>query len=205
MDRQTQSRIFEPFFTTKEPGKGTGLGLATVHGIVKQSGGSILVYSELGKGTSFKVYLPANVEISESLDEGQTQVISSGGSETILLVEDEDMVRELVQDALKVLGYKVLVAHRGDAALSLVEAFPNQIDLLLTDVVMPGMSGRELAEQLRLLLPQIKVLFMSGYTDDSVIRHGLLMAEVEFLHKPFTATELATKVRQVLDKKVNRK
>jgi CheY-like chemotaxis protein len=202
MDKQTQSRIFEPFFTTKEPGKGTGLGLATVHGIVKQSGGNILVYSEPGSGTTFKVYLPANKDV-DVLAEPQRQAVSSGGNETILLVEDEDMVRELVHSALEDLGYTVLVAHRGDEAMSLARAYPNQIDLLLTDVIMPRLSGRELAEQLQALRPQTKVLFMSGYTDDAVIRHGLLMAQVEFLQKPFSPSDLSTKVRQVLDKKVN--
>jgi CheY-like chemotaxis protein len=203
MDKQTQSRIFEPFFTTKEQGKGTGLGLATVHGIVKQSGGNILVYSELNSGTTFKIYLPANIDVSDSPNDPQTQAVKVGGGETILMVEDEAMVRELVQDALRDLGYKVLVAHNGEAALSLVNHYPDPIDLLLTDVIMPRMSGRELAEQLRMLRPDINVLFMSGYTDDAVIRHGLLMAEVAFLHKPFSASELAGKVRLVLDKKVD--
>jgi CheY-like chemotaxis protein len=205
MDKQTQTRIFEPFFTTKKQGKGTGLGLSTVHGIVKQSGGNISVYSELDKGTTFKVYLPANVDESDSSTETQTQIVSSGNGETILLVEDEEMVRELVQSALRDLGYTVLVAHNGEAALSLVNHYLDPIDLVLTDVIMPRKSGRELVETLLVLRPEIKVLFMSGYTDDAVIRHGLLMGEIEFLQKPFSQLDLAAKVRQVLDKTVDAK
>jgi PAS domain S-box-containing protein len=205
MDKQTQTRIFEPFFTTKKQGKGTGLGLSTVHGIVKQSGGNISVYSELDKGTTFKVYLPANVDGFDSSDKTQTQVVSSGNGETILLVEDEEMVRELVQSALRDLGYTVLVAHNGEAALSLVNHYLDPIDLVLTDVIMPRKSGRELVETLLVLRPEIKVLFMSGYTDDAVIRHGLLMGEIEFLQKPFSQLDLAAKVHQVLDKTVDAK
>jgi len=199
MDEPTRARIFEPFFTTKEPGKGTGLGLATVYGIIKQSGGDILVYSEPGQGTTFKIYLPANETASDDLAAPQTEPASRGGSETILLVEDEEMVRNLVQAALQDQGYTILEARHGSEALSLFEQHQGPIDLLVTDVVMPHMSGRELAEQLKNLHPEMKVLFISGYTDDAVVRHGLLTAEVEFLPKPFSPGQLAAKVREVLE------
>ncbi len=200
MDEPTQARIFEPFFTTKEPGKGTGLGLATVYGIVKQSGGDILVYSEPGHGTTFKIYLPANEVPPKNLVAPPTQPVSRDGHETILLVEDEEMVRDLVRIVLQNAGYIVLEAPHGKAALSLSAQHQGPIDLLITDVVMPRMSGRELAEQLKALRPPMKVLFMSGYTDDAVVQHGLLAADVEFLPKPFSPSLLASKVREVLDK-----
>jgi PAS domain S-box-containing protein len=200
MDKQIQSQIFEPFFTTKEMGRGTGLGLATVYGIVKQSGGDIHVYSEPGQGATFKIYLPAAKTTPHLSFPQQTVPEVPGGSETILLVEDEEIVRRLVITVLEEKGYSLLEAERGDEALALVQAHPGQIDLLITDVVMPGMSGRVLAEQLAALRPGQKVLYTSGYTDDAVVRHGLLTAEVEFLSKPFSPTALAAKVRQVLDK-----
>jgi two-component system cell cycle sensor histidine kinase/response regulator CckA len=199
MDAQTQEQIFEPFFTTKEPGKGTGLGLATVYGIVKQSGGDILVYSEPDRGTTFKIYLPANKMPSKDLVAPPTQPVSRGGNETILLVEDEEMVRDLVRIVLHTKGYTILEASHGGEALSLARQHQGPIDLLVTDVVMPRISGRELAEQLKALRPLMKVLFMSGYTDDAVVQHGLLAAEVEFLPKPFSPSVLASKVREVLD------
>lgn len=200
IDEQTRARIFEPFFTTKSPGRGTGLGLATVHGIVKQSGGSILVYSEPGNGTTFKIYMLASDSVPDSPTAAQTRSVVQGGSETILLVEDEEMVRNLVRVVLEEIGYTILEARNVDKATSLCEQHQGSIDLLLTDVIMPQMSGRELAEQLKALRPQMKVLFMSGYTDDVVVRHGVLTAEVEFLPKPFSTGALETKVREVLDK-----
>ena len=200
MDAQTCARIFEPFFTTKPAGDGTGLGLATVHGIVKQSGGNILVYSEPGNGTTFKIYLPAGDSVPHDATPSQTRSDAKGGTETILLVEDEEMVRNLVQAVLEEIGYTILEAHTVGEASSLCEQHQGSIDLLLTDVIMPHMSGRELAEQLKALRPQMKVLFMSGYTDDAVVRHGVLTAEVEFLPKPFSADALERKVREVLDK-----
>ncbi len=199
MDNVTQAHIFEPFFTTKDSGKGTGLGLATVYGIVKQSGGHIAVYSEVGRGTTFKIYLPAqNLPAAPPVVHVHYQV--PGGSETILLVEDEDLVRTLVQTALQNEGYTILKASHGAEALSLCAEHPGGIDLLLTDVIMPQMSGRELAEQLKTLYPALKILFISGYTDDAVVRHGLLAAEVEFLSKPFEMNKLAAKVREILDR-----
>lgn len=200
MDGPTQTRIFEPFFTTKELGQGTGLGLATVYGIVKQSGGDILVYSEPGRGTTFKIYLPAHKTTANALVAPQAEPVSRGGRETILLVEDEEIVRDLVRRALQDKGYTMLEARQGHEALSLSRQYQGPIDLLLTDVVMPQMSGRELAEQLKVERPELKVLFMSGYTDDAVVRHGLLTAEVEFLPKPFSPSRLASKVREILDK-----
>lgn len=199
MDTPTQAHIFEPFFTTKEVGQGTGLGLATAYGIIKQSGGDITVYSEPGHGTAFKIHLPAS-ETASDLTVPQTPPTSRGGAETILLVEDQEEVRGLVGRTLRSNGYTVLEARHGGEALLLAGQHQRPIDLLLTDVVMPQMSGRELAEQLKTFRPQMKVLFMSGYTDDAVVRHGLLTAEVEFLPKPFLPDTLTSKVRQVLDK-----
>ncbi|MCK6624105.1 MAG: response regulator [Anaerolineae bacterium] len=201
MDKPTLARIFEPFFTTKEQGKGTGLGLATVYGIVKQSGGHITVYSEPGQGTTFKIYLPATESPATPLTPPPTQPAARAGTETILLVEDDEMVRHLVQRELQAEGYTVMEASSGDKALALVKQHEGEIDLLLTDVVMPYMSGRELAEQLKELYPQIKVLFISGYTSDSVVRRGLLTAEIEFLPKPFSLGKLASKIREVLERR----
>jgi two-component system cell cycle sensor histidine kinase/response regulator CckA len=202
MDEPTRARVFEPFFTTKEPGKGTGLGLATVYGIIKQSGGDILVYSEAGQGTTFKIYLPASQTQAKSPVAPQIRPVSRGGHETILLVEDEEMVRDLVRIALQAKGYTILEAGEGGEALSLAGQHQGTIDLLVTDLVMPEMSGRELAERLKALRPGIKVLFMSGYTDDAVIQQGVLMAQAEFISKPFSPSILASRVREILDNQV---
>lgn len=198
MDQATQQRIFEPFFTTKEVGKGTGLGLSTVYGIVKQSNGYIWVYSETGKGTTFKVYLPS-VDTNEVEEMETTKIEIPRGDETILVVEDEEQLRALVKMILEESGYKVREATNGVEGLRLCNESSEHIDLMITDVVMPFMSGREMAEQVVNVRPQIKILYMSGYTDDSVVRHGVLEDHVFFLQKPFTPTALATKVRDVLN------
>jgi PAS domain S-box-containing protein len=196
MDPDTLEHAFEPFFTTKEQGKGTGLGLATVHGIVQQSGGSVVVESELGQGTTFRIYLPAVREapaVEEPLAEQPAR-----GREMILLVEDEAIVRELLARVLRAQGYTVVEAADGEGALAIAEGL-DAIDLLLTDVVMPGLSGRELSERLAAERPQLRILFMSGYTDEAIVHHGVRAGEAEFIAKPFTPDALARKVRAVLD------
>jgi CheY-like chemotaxis protein len=200
MSDEVKAHIFEPFFTTKERGRGTGLGLATTYGVVKQSGGSIEVYSEVGIGTTFKVYLPRVEEEASPSEKDDRPQDMRGGSETVLLVEDEDIVRNLCVRILERLGYKVLQARNGAEAIALAQEFGDRIDLLLTDVVMPGMNGAELARQLVLHHPERKVLFTSGYTDDAIVRHGILKEGVSFIGKPYTPSALAKKVRGVLDR-----
>jgi CheY-like chemotaxis protein len=199
MDDVTQERIFEPFFTTKEVGKGTGLGLSTVYGIVKQSGGHIWVYSEVGRGTTFKVYLPCVDKSTEEpeLSTDETKVLV--GTETVLLVEDEEMVRDMAKEILQESGYQVLEAKHGHEALLVAEHHHGPIHLMLSDVVMPQMSGRELAEQLTPLRGEMKVLYMSGYTDDAIVHHGVLDEGMAFIGKPFTPGALARKVRETLN------
>ena len=196
MDRETQSRIFEPFFTTKEKGKGTGLGLSTVYGIVKQSGGYVMVQSELGHGTSFQIYLPLVDGAAEKHSVATPEVV--GGTETILLVEDEESVRQLVRDTLASKGYRVLEAENGEAGIAAVAHHKDKIDLIITDVVMPGMGGREMVQQLVRAHPGTKVLFLSGYTEDAILSDGSIEQGTAFLQKPFTLQNLSRKVREVL-------
>lgn len=196
MDADLQKHVFEPFFTTKPAGKGTGLGLATVYGIVKQSEGHIWLYSEPGRGTCFKIYLPC---VDEALAARAAEPSVPKGTETLLLVEDEDQVRNIVQAILEQQGYAVLTAANGEEALKLAKLHGPSIHMLMTDVVMPQMSGRQLAEELTGIRPQLKVLYMSGYTDDAIVRHGLLDASLNFIQKPFDAASVARKVREVLD------
>lgn len=199
MDQETQSHIFEPFYTTKGVGKGTGLGLSTVYGIIKQSGGFIWVYSELGKGTTIKIFFPRTLESLGKPEKRSVPAIYPQGAETILLVEDESLLRTSIKKCLETNGYKVLDACTGDEALLISQRYPDPIHLVLTDVVMPGMNGRETAEYLLLIHPEARVLYMSGYTDDAVIRHGLLNEQTAFLQKPFTPKAMALRVREVLD------
>jgi two-component system, cell cycle sensor histidine kinase and response regulator CckA len=198
MDKETQSRIFEPFFTTKEKGKGTGLGLSTVYGIAKQSGGYLMVESEPGCGATFIIYLPRVEHPTESRDAAPQGRAPAGGSETVLLVEDEESVRQLVRETLEAKGYRVLEAENGEAGLAVAARHEKPIDLVITDVVMPELGGRELVQRLVKARPQIKVLYLSGYTEDAVVNDGAIDSANAFLQKPFTLQNLARKVREVL-------
>jgi len=199
MDEQTRSRLFEPFFTTKSQGQGTGLGLSTVYGIVKQSNCEIVVYSEPGHGTCVKIYFPVVTEepVEDTLESLRSQVLS--GTETILLVEDDEAVRRLVRRTLEKQGYQLLVAASGTEALEIVQGHPGRIHLVISDVVMPQMGGRQLAERLQALRPKIRVLFVSGYTENSILSRGNLAEGEAFLQKPFTPLALARRVRELLD------
>ena len=199
MTPQVQARLFEPFFTTKEPGKGTGLGMATVYGIVTRSGGSVGVYSEIGRGTSVKVYFP-RADATEMVADAPAAVAGSrAGTQTVLVVEDEHGLRVLTKRLLERQGYTVLIAADADEALRLCEENPS-IDVLLTDVVMPGTSGPELTRQLIEQRPALKVIYMSGYTEDAIVRHGVLKPGIVFLNKPFTSQTLGEKIREVVDR-----
>jgi two-component system cell cycle sensor histidine kinase/response regulator CckA len=200
MDAETRSHMFEPFFTTKELGKGTGLGLATVYGIIKQSGGYVWAYSEPGHGATFKVYLPQVDELPAGAGLPEPVLPVAGGRETVLVAEDDPSVRAIVSDVLTQKGYRVLRALDGQAALELARGHPAEIHLLVTDLVMPGMTGRELAEALTAARPGLRVLYMSGYTDDVVVRHGVLEEGMPYLQKPFTPRALASKVRELLNR-----
>jgi PAS domain S-box-containing protein len=204
MDSETLAHLFEPFFTTKDPGKGTGLGLSMVYGIVKQSGGSIWVYSELKQGSTFKIYLPSLQEAREPDASQEPLGKLAKGFETVLVVEDEVAVRSLARIALQRSGYQVLEAANGEEALSVSREHPGQIQLLVTDMVMPGMNGRQVAEALESQRPSMKVLYLSGYTENTITRGGALGADLPFLQKPFTTEVLLRKVRQVLDQPAKR-
>jgi CheY-like chemotaxis protein len=199
MSEVTKSHIFDPFFTTKEPGKGTGLGLAMVYGFMKQTGGYISVYSELNHGTSFKLYFPEVHEVSKPRSSHHGVKPMPSGAETILLVEDDPGVRAITRHTLQACGYRVLEAGNGAEAILRAEGYAGTIHLLLTDVVMPGMGGRLVSKQLQKRKSDIKTLFTSGYTDDAVVRHGVLATKMHFLQKPYSPEALAKKVREVLD------
>jgi CheY-like chemotaxis protein len=197
MTPDVKARIFEPFFTTKQEGAGTGLGLAVVFSIVDQLGGAVEVDTALNRGTTFHVYLPQTDEVEAEVA-AAAPAVNSTGTETILLVEDEPQVAELVTRALRKSGYTVLRASRGAEALDILRTNTTRIDLLLTDIVMPGMNGRELADRVMQLQPDIRVLYMSGYSDDAVLRHGVEAATMQFIAKPFSIKGLTGKVREAL-------
>jgi CheY-like chemotaxis protein len=202
MSEEVQAHIFEPFFTTKEPDKGTGLGLSTVYGIVKQSDGYLLVDSELGIGTTFMIYLPQVDGATELAAPPVAMPKSPSGTETILLVEDEESLRKLVKGCLSSRGYNILDAGNGEEALKVAQQYDGNIPLLLTDVIMPGMSGRELADSLKQSRADVKILYMSGYTHDLVTQQGILESGSDILQKPFSINALLSRVRDVLDARV---
>ena len=199
MDSETRARIFEPFFTTKSPDQGTGLGLATVYGIVKQSSGEVWVYSEVGRGTVFKVFLPRVAGESDAAGPSDATIVSTKGNETILLAEDDEPLRRVAQRMLEQAGYTVIIARNGFEAARISEEFAEPIHLLVTDMVMPGMNGPQLAKQIVAARPSTRVLFLSGYTDATVAAQGLLARDAHFLQKPFATEALAGKVREVLN------
>jgi len=199
MTKEVSSQIFEPFFTTKETGKGTGLGMATVYGIVKQNNGLINVYSEVGIGTNFKIYLPAFPNATSVTTQPDKVETTPTGKEVVLLVEDELTILEVATDMLQTLGYTVFAANSPDEAVSLAELHASEIDLLLTDVIMPKMNGKDLSDYLKSLYPNLKTLFMSGYTAENIDKHGLLGEGIFFMHKPFSIQQLSEKVRETLD------
>jgi CheY-like chemotaxis protein len=197
MNKETLARLFEPFFTTKEVGRGTGLGLATIYGVVKQNNGFVKVYSEPGHGSTFSIYLPRTEE-KRPPGPMPTRRARPTGSETILLVEDEEAVLKLGKNMLQRHGYTVLTGKTSDEALDAAQRYPGPIHLLITDVIMPGINGRVLKERISILRPEIKVLYMSGYTAEIIDRHGALETDVEFIQKPFSMDALTEKVRKVL-------
>jgi CheY-like chemotaxis protein len=200
MSAEVKEHLFEPFFTTKPRGKGTGLGLSVVFGVVKQHGGSIEVYSEEGRGTTVKTYFPRVKSEAPLQVATETPASYQRGHETIMVVEDEAIVRDMASSALSNLGYKVLTCADGPLAIAQASEYTGQIDLLLTDVVMPGMNGRVLADKLKLMRPTLKVIYCSGYTENIIAHHGVLESGIEFLGKPYTPKDLSEKVRCVLDK-----
>jgi CheY-like chemotaxis protein len=200
MPREVQEKAFDPFFTTKQPGQGTGLGLSQVYGFVKQSGGEIKIYSEVGHGTTIRIYLPCAAAAPETVGQSDAPVVGSSGSETVLVVEDECDVRSYLVETLKDLNYRVREAANGAAALAQFDANPFRIDLLLTDIVMPGLNGRELADQLHHRQSGLRVLFMTGYSRDAIVHQGRLDSGVSLLQKPVTQVLLAAKIREILDK-----
>jgi nitrogen-specific signal transduction histidine kinase/CheY-like chemotaxis protein len=204
MTPEVQARIFEPFFTTKGVGKGTGLGLATVFGIVAQSDGHIEVHSETGSGTSFRIYFPA-VESAPTALEAAVHQIPKHGTESVLVVEDEEDLRPLIREVLEEFGYRLHIASCGSEALEMLAKMNEPIDLLLTDVVLPEMSGNNIAIRVRQKFPNVKVLYMSGYIADDVLRHGVVAEQVAFIHKPFSPLALANRVREVLDSEIHSK
>jgi CheY-like chemotaxis protein len=199
MSPAIKERIFEPFFTTKETGKGTGLGLSTVFGIIKQNGGNILVDSEEGLGTAFRIYLPSSTGIPLSPARAEAELSISPGHETILIVEDDAEVRGLARRILQRQGYTLLEVQNGQEALDLVAQYPEPIHLVLTDIIMPGMNGKTLAEALLQLRPELKIIFMSGYTDNLIAESGDLNARMAFVQKPFSAKALVQKIQTALD------
>ena len=199
MSQEIQARIFEPFFTTKEVGKGTGLGLSTVYGIIKQSGGYIWVYSEPGRGTTFKIYFPRVEQPAQMLGAEKRVGSVQRGTETILLVEDDPQLRQLSSSVLSHCGYKVLLASTPEEGIAVTKENLSDIRLLVTDVVMPRINGRQLAEQIVRIAPEVRVLYISGYTNNAIVHYGVLDAGLWFLPKPFTLAALVAKVREVLD------
>ncbi len=204
MDEETQSHLFEPFFTTKNPGRGTGLGLATAYGIIRQSGGAIRIWSQLGRGTTARIYLPpARTQAAKGAEDKTASLIPLTGAESILVVEDEARVRKLIVDVLTAKGYGVLEATRGEDALRISRSHKGAIDLAVVDVVMPEISGPDLVRQLKRLRPDTRVLYISGYTDEAIVHHGIPESGAAFLQKPFLPDELARKVREVIDTRRN--